>query len=238
MGSSKTMLPLPKSGFRKLNAMSTAITQPTKSLQSTIKMAGSIPKATVRSAQDTPSAPPAIEAPREPKAKPKEEIYAPGYVTDDNVRFGVMRMLNPDIDRTPALVGCNEPEKLKIKLFHPPFGSAGEPLCFTYAGEVDWNSKTKIRALNRFRETVFKHHLGLSLLCDETSQGSKGFSSKRPRIYGQTRPVPLVLVERHSPKVVAQLSDIPEKASKVWLRASQKQKCPSALPKPIGRGGS
>ena len=142
--------------LRKLNV--TGYT--TKMIQATLASATQIPRITKKpkaSLRDRQSN-------TKPTSKPREEIYAPGYLTHDQIRFGILCSMNPDIDRGAAVVGHVDEAKLSIVLYKPPFGAAGEPLRLKYFTEIHWDRESNIRSLNRWRESIFRHYLGLGLL--------------------------------------------------------------------------
>ena len=145
--STRTMIPLPSAtGLRKLGALG----NPTKALRNTLGSASA-----TRLSQTPAQLGPASGA----QSRPREEIYAPGYTTNEKIRCEIIRALNPDIDVRPAELGHTAPDKLKIRLYHPPFGTAGEPLEFTFR-EIDWNKPSDIQSVNRWRNVTFRFYLG------------------------------------------------------------------------------
>ena len=167
-----TMIPIPSStGLRKLGAMG----NPSKTMRTTLVSA---------SANHISKSAAQIDSGRA-RSKPREEIYAPGYLTDEKVRYQIMWALNPDIDTTPAVLGNKDPGKIRIKLYHPPFGTAGKPLSLTYS-EVNWDSPSEIQSLNRWRRTTFTHYLGPGfqnshdLEKESTPEGSEVLENRAP----------------------------------------------------------
>ncbi|KAL8822980.1 MAG: hypothetical protein Q9191_006296 [Dirinaria sp. TL-2023a] len=120
-----------------------------------------------------------INGPAPAGRKPREEIYAPGYLTDAKVRHSIMCALNPDIDTTPAVLGHKDPSKLQINLYHPPFGTAAMPLSLIYS-EVNWHSDSEVRSLNRWRQTTFIHYLGPEIQGNQDLE--KGFVAETTKV--------------------------------------------------------
>lgn len=97
-----------------------------------------------------------------------------GYLTDDEIRHGLICSLNPNIDTAPAILGNEDPAKVCIQLYKPPFGTAYEPMSLEYGVEVHWERESSIRNLNRWRAAMFLHYLGLGLvLCKEPRPARK-----------------------------------------------------------------
>lgn len=154
-------LPTPATELWKLNA--TAITN--KIVQQTLVRVTQIPQPVVKK----PTAAPKLIRNGEvlPKPKLREEILAPGFHTDNTIKFGIMYALNPALDRQAAILGHADKSKLFIKLYHPPYGQAGGFEELKYPLEVDFSRQSCILSLNRWRKAVFQHYLGQGL--QETS---------------------------------------------------------------------
>ena len=149
-------LPQPSTELKKLNFSGYT----TRLVQATLASAGNIPRTTAIKSrpklQDT--------APESNLlSRPRDEIFCPNYCTDDEIRHEIICSLNPNVDRAHAVLGNEDPAKVCIMLYRPPFGTAGEPLNLVYPIEVNWERESSIRNLNRWREAIFLHYMGLVL---------------------------------------------------------------------------
>ena len=145
-GFTMSRIPTPTTGLRKLN-----ITEYTTNMVKETLKSAARPKTSLKDTQPTSKV----------VLKRRKEIYAPGYLTDNQVRFDIMYSLNPNLDRTEAVIGHPSDAKLTIVLYKPPFGASGDPLHLTYPNEVHWERESSIRSLNKWRAAVFHHYLGL-----------------------------------------------------------------------------
>ena len=68
----------------------------------------------------------------------------------------LMGAQNLNVDRSPAQVGERCSEKILISLINP----YGRPVRFMYPCPIDWADTGRIKALNRWRNQIFKHYLG------------------------------------------------------------------------------
>ena len=75
-----------------------------------------------------------------------------------------MHAQNPDVDRSPAVVGEPDNSKRYIRLLNPygvPIGDSQDPVAqMVYPKTVDWCDGEEVNGLNKWRKAVFEHYLG------------------------------------------------------------------------------
>ena len=76
-----------------------------------------------------------------------------------------MRQLNPNVDRSPAIVGEPDDSKRFVKLLNPysrPIGpDSQDPIAqMVYPKKVDWFERDDVSALNKWRKATFDYYLG------------------------------------------------------------------------------
>jgi len=141
-------LPQPSTELKKLNFSGYT----TRLVQATLASAGNIPRTTaIKSRPKLQDAAPESNL----LSRPRDEIFCPNYCTDDEIRHEIICSLNPNVDRAHAVLGNEDPAKVCIMLYKPPFGTAGEPLNLQYPLEVHWERESSIRSLNRWRAAIF-----------------------------------------------------------------------------------
>jgi len=149
-------LPQPSMELKKLNLSGYT----TKMVQATLASAENIPRTTaIKSRPRLQDAAPESNL----LSRPRDEIFCPNYCSDDQIRHEIICSLNPNVDRAHAVLGNEDPAKVCIMLYKPPFGTAGEPLNLQYPVEVRWERDSSIRSLNRWRAAIFLHYMGLEL---------------------------------------------------------------------------
>ena len=94
-------------------------------------------------------------------------------------RHEVMKWMNASIDKSAAVLNHNDDSKLKISLrnfYGSEFGTGTNKiydgcndhpnpvdLLLVYPQHVDFSNSDSVRALNRWRNTIFKHYLGTGI---------------------------------------------------------------------------
>jgi hypothetical protein len=80
---------------------------------------------------------------------------------------GAIAIHNGTVDRSPAHVNDEDRSKLNLRWStivpdksHPGQYVAGPDILYTYPRSVDWTSKDSIRALNAWREQLFRRNFG------------------------------------------------------------------------------
>lgn len=137
-GPSLSRIPQPSTELKKLNLVGYT----TKMVQATLASAGTVSRTTaIKSRPQLQHATPESNM----LSRPRDEIFCPNYCTDDEIRHEIIRSLNPNLDRAHAVLGNEDPAKVCIVLYKPPFGTAGEPLNLRYPIEVHWERESSIR---------------------------------------------------------------------------------------------